>query len=206
MALASHILSQQLNGVMPERTVFYSVVLDFFFNLTRLGLSLAFKCGFWAVFDISVNGFLVLWDILERFGFKNDIPYTTISTISVAIEAVILPGIIAFMGITLWQIIQPLTTGNMDDGYIGLPTEYEVIDISLTVLWAPVAFFSGILLYHLLRGYIRERRDRKLRPILMFTETGDPVAIIPRVQHPNNRDRASRVSMDSLIQASGEPA
>ncbi|KAI1465717.1 uncharacterized protein F4812DRAFT_437300 [Daldinia caldariorum] len=184
------------------------------FNLIRLGLLLGFNSYFGIVLipDISINGFLVLWDILERFCFKSDTSHATISTISVATEAVIPPGIIVFMGITLWQLIKPQTIRDVDDGvdYEVIepsPVAYDIItEISMAILWAPVVFLSGILFYHLLRGYVRKWRDHKLRPILMFTQTGDPVAIIPRVQHPNDRDRESRGSIDSLIQTSGESA
>ncbi|KAI1476649.1 hypothetical protein F4774DRAFT_227432 [Daldinia eschscholtzii] len=178
------------NSIRTNRLLFNGIRL--IFNVSRLGLLFELGIVFYtiSIVDISMTGLLVLWDILVKFCFKSDIPYT--STTSVAIEAAIPLGIVIFLCVAIPNIILSCTWLNCN---YTLSNEIPVL-----LLWVPVVILSGILLYHLLRAYVQNWRDQKLRPILMFTQTGDPVAIIPRAQSSN--ESASRFSTDSLIQSS----
>ncbi|KAI0116977.1 hypothetical protein F4814DRAFT_447980 [Daldinia grandis] len=158
--------------------------------------------------DIAIAALLVLWDLSEKVYLKNDSPCIISDMSSIIIEVAIPVGIVVLM----YFVILDLKTeyGQLSDsssgysqGWLDTGTYYNIsFQIPVVLLWVPVVILSGILVYHMVISYTR-RYDRKIRPIIVFTRTGDPVAVIPRAR-PSN-DSASRVSIDSLIQTSEEP-
>ncbi|OTB14351.1 hypothetical protein K445DRAFT_136569 [Daldinia sp. EC12] len=189
------------SSVRTNRLLFSGTRLVF--NFTRLGIW--YRIGDLVfIIDMSMTGLLILWDILEKFCLKRDTPYAMVSLTTIAIEAIIPPIIVTLLCLAVW------VTASAEDasywvhqGEEGYGRRLISSDISIHLLWVPVAILSGILFYHLLRDYARSRSNQKLRPILMFTQTGDPVAIIPRAPYTN--ESASRFSIDSLIQNSEGP-
>lgn len=78
--------------------------------------------------DQNQAGFLVLWDLLEKFCLKSDSPYTTASKTSISIEVAIPFGIVVLMYFVI---------SYQDKSSLELNSSIA-IDISATLLWVPV--------------------------------------------------------------------
>ncbi|KAI0848972.1 hypothetical protein F5Y00DRAFT_262130 [Daldinia vernicosa] len=153
--------------------------------------------------DISVAGILILWDLSEKFYLKSDSPCIIVSKTSIFIEVAIPVGIVVLMYFSILDIKVEYDR-SLEWFYDGSSDPSILFQIPVVLLWAPILIMSGVLLYHLVISYIQARRRHKLRPIIVFTSTGDPVAVIPRPRPRPSNDSASRISIDSLIQTSEE--
>ncbi|KAI0101531.1 hypothetical protein GGR51DRAFT_530057, partial [Nemania sp. FL0031] len=78
--------------------------------------------------------------------------------------------------------------------------------LSLLVM-VPIFTVSVVMIVHdgraLPENWRMKRGSRKVRPLLVFTKTGDPLAVLP-IPQPDEGENAARLSLDSLQQFTGE--
>lgn len=55
-----------------------------------------------------------------------------------------------------------------------------------------------IIIYQIMADYVRQRHNPTPRPVIVFTEMGDPIVVIPRPQ--SSDDAAELFSIDTFIQ------
>ncbi|KAI2464483.1 hypothetical protein F4781DRAFT_412965 [Annulohypoxylon bovei var. microspora] len=158
-------------------------------NATRLLFGIAVllnNTGIWYsskfMVDIITTGCFVLWDLLEITGGST---YITVSASLMVREIFMSLGVLV---IILFEIIDDVVEEK----------SWGDQNTPIVFLWFPVLILSWILVYYMVTGYLRAQHRQDQRPIIIYTETGDPVAVIPKLR--SSYQSASRLSVDSLIQ------
>ncbi|KAI0013845.1 hypothetical protein F4779DRAFT_561576 [Xylariaceae sp. FL0662B] len=149
-----------------------------------------------ALFRIGLTGTVVLWDLI---GLAN---HGTAQAFALSIAATVVEVLFALssyvaLALLLSEVIH-ISTGDFD---ISLPVGIFLCTIT-TFCWITFTIINSWFAYRLIRiGPQMRQQYRKGVPIIVFTATGDPVAVIPYPQFPATLNTGT-ISMDSLLDSS----
>ncbi|KAI1090731.1 hypothetical protein F5B19DRAFT_462052 [Rostrohypoxylon terebratum] len=166
-------------------------------NATRLVFSLVlllngyFNLILVLIVDVIITGSLVLRDFPETIDKS---PHATVYISSVVIETLISLGVLIVISLELVTLI------NVDLLGVDMDPPLNPTQIGTLLMWFPVLFLSCVLVYYTVVEYLQTRHHVTQQPMIVYTETGDPVVVIPEPEPEPCRHSVSRLSVDSLEQ------
>ncbi|KAI6088810.1 hypothetical protein F4821DRAFT_233008 [Hypoxylon rubiginosum] len=171
----------------------YTRMSRLLFTILRLALitQIAFADDFYTI--ASVTSCLVLWDFLECMDPSCGNIHSVIPITSILIEVVILLGVI---------VLLCLESLSLATSRIYMENRRQGLMIVIIVLWLPVLVLSCMLVYYLTTNYIHVKHNRKHRPAIVFTQSGEPTVVVPRSRYSHGS--TYRFSVDSLVQVTEE--
>ncbi|KAI0856840.1 hypothetical protein F4860DRAFT_491805 [Xylaria cubensis] len=139
--------------------------------------------GDWSIQFFTINGFIIFWDSLSlAFGRRQ----SAILSLELIIFAETMLLAASVYGIVEYaEAQQP-------------PQEILII-----LLWVLATIITLILFYQCIRDYLEHwrlrRYSRGIKPLIAFSDTGDPIAVLP-ITFRHNHIAVERLSIDSLQQ------
>ncbi|KAI1738730.1 hypothetical protein F4680DRAFT_449844 [Xylaria scruposa] len=143
----------------------------------------------WSFQFFTINGFIIFWDLVSL-----SLGHRQFAILS--LELIIFTEI-SMLAAFIYGIVE------YTEPYI-INEQPPPGDIFILLLWVLATIITLILLYQYIRSYPnywRLRRDsRGTKPLIAFSETGDPIAILPSTFR-YSEIAVERLSIDSLQQS-----
>ncbi|KAI0188682.1 hypothetical protein EV127DRAFT_497276 [Xylaria flabelliformis] len=141
----------------------------------------------WSSQFFTINGFIIFWDSLSlALGYRQ---FAILS-----LELIIFAET-SLLAASIYGIVE---YAEMFIKYQQPPPE-----ISTFLLWVWATIITLILFYQCIRDYLEHwrlrRYSRGIKPLIAFSETGDPIAVLP-IAFRHNHIAVERLSIDSLQQ------
>ncbi|KAI0543314.1 hypothetical protein F4679DRAFT_569189 [Xylaria curta] len=170
---------QRLLRLLPATIAIIAVVSD-----SSLGNNY-FWLADWGFQFFTINGFIIFWDLLSLA-----LGHRRFAILSLELIVFIETSLLAALIYGIVEYIEPYFTN-----------EQPPAEIFILLLWVLATIITLLLFYQYIRSYPehwRLRRDsRGIKPLIAFSETGDPIAILPSTSR--HSDMAfERLSIDSL--------